>query len=200
MVAINKILLPECTGERRGGGTGNPPREARLHARSPVHFLLSPLCRRPRPARDPVAYQGGINLYGYVNSSPVGSVDAEGASLWTALGGALGGLESQLGMLAEEALSAYNRAITALMLESLPPDLRTLPICKIPPLAHPPNHGPTLMKSETKGNFGPAGGSVSGGVGVPIGGTPFNVWGYGGGSLSPKGTFAPTKGMLGLSF
>jgi RHS repeat-associated protein len=29
-------------------------------------------------ARDPVGYQGGTNLYGYVNSSPVGNVDAEG--------------------------------------------------------------------------------------------------------------------------
>ncbi len=28
--------------------------------------------------RDPIGYQGGINLYGYVNSSPVGNVDAEG--------------------------------------------------------------------------------------------------------------------------
>ena len=31
MVAINKMLLPECAGEGRGGGTRNPPREARLH-------------------------------------------------------------------------------------------------------------------------------------------------------------------------
>ncbi len=30
--------------------------------------------------RDPIGYQGGINLYGYVNSSPVGNVDARG--LW----------------------------------------------------------------------------------------------------------------------
>ena len=27
---------------------------------------------------DPIGYQGGINLYGYVNSSPVGNLDAEG--------------------------------------------------------------------------------------------------------------------------
>ncbi len=78
MVAINKILLPECTGEGRGGGKRNPPRESRLHACSPVHFLLSLFCWRSRPARDPIGYQGGINLYGYVNSSPVGNVDAEG--------------------------------------------------------------------------------------------------------------------------
>jgi RHS repeat-associated protein len=30
--------------------------------------------------RDPIGYQGGINLYGFVNSSPVGNVDAAG--LW----------------------------------------------------------------------------------------------------------------------
>ena len=28
--------------------------------------------------RDPIGYQGGINLHGYVDSSPVGNVDAEG--------------------------------------------------------------------------------------------------------------------------
>ncbi len=50
MVATNKILLPECTGEGCGGGMRNPPREARLHACSPVYFLLSPFCRRSRAA------------------------------------------------------------------------------------------------------------------------------------------------------
>ena len=29
--------------------------------------------------RDPIGYRGGINLYGYVNSSPVGNVDVSGA-------------------------------------------------------------------------------------------------------------------------
>jgi hypothetical protein len=86
MVAINKILLSECTGEQCGGGTRNPPREARLHARSPVHFLLSPFCRRSRPARDPIGYRGGINLYDYVNSSPVGNVDWDGRSFWSVVG------------------------------------------------------------------------------------------------------------------
>ena len=50
MVAINKILLPECTGEGCGGGTGNPPREARLHAYSPFHFPPSAgAADRPAP-------------------------------------------------------------------------------------------------------------------------------------------------------
>jgi RHS repeat-associated protein len=33
--------------------------------------------------RDPIGYRGGINLYGYVNSSPVGNVDAEGEAGFT---------------------------------------------------------------------------------------------------------------------
>jgi RHS repeat-associated protein len=33
--------------------------------------------------RDPIGYAGGINLYGYVNSSPVGNVDAEGMQRFT---------------------------------------------------------------------------------------------------------------------
>ena len=65
-------LSTYCIGETR-----IPPCTARIHARSPVHFLLSPVCRRSRPARDPIGYEGGINPYGYVNSSPVGTVDAE---------------------------------------------------------------------------------------------------------------------------
>ncbi len=53
MVAINKILLPECTGEGCAGETRNPPHTARLHARSTFHFLLSPCCRRSRPGSHP---------------------------------------------------------------------------------------------------------------------------------------------------
>ncbi len=33
--------------------------------------------------RDPIGYQGGINLYEYVQSSPVGNVDAEGEKVYT---------------------------------------------------------------------------------------------------------------------
>ena len=228
MVAINEILLPECTGEG-WGGDNDIRTDSRVHRRNAdwstppagtqplvnnlyqgmtldaVTGLYYERFRNYSPtlgrwtSQDPLGYIDGANTYQFVDSSPVGNVDAGGASLWTALGGALGGFESQLGMLAEEALSAYNRAITALMLESLPPCLRTLPISKIPPLPHSPYHGLTFMKSETKGNFGPAGGSVGGGVSVPIGDTPFSVWGYGGGGLSPNGAFTPNKGMLGVS-
>jgi hypothetical protein len=62
----------------RAGEAQILPCAARLHACSPVHLLLSPFCRRSRPTRDPIGYQGGIKLYGYVNSSPVGAVDASG--------------------------------------------------------------------------------------------------------------------------
>ena len=31
--------------------------------------------------RDPIGYQGGINLYGYVGSGPVGDVDATGTQI-----------------------------------------------------------------------------------------------------------------------
>ena len=33
-------------------------------------------------SRDPIGYEGGINLYGYVDSSPVGNVDAGGTWAW----------------------------------------------------------------------------------------------------------------------
>ncbi len=92
MVAINKIVLLGYTCEGCGGETRNPLREARLHACSPVHFLLSPCCRRGQPTRNyrravaigrwmvqgPAQFVNGANTYQFVNSSPVGNVDAEG--------------------------------------------------------------------------------------------------------------------------
>jgi hypothetical protein len=83
MVAINKILLPECTGEGCGGDN-NICTDSRVHRggaenRAPVtrNHRSAPILGR-WPARDPIGYEGGINLYGYVNSSPVGNVDAAG--------------------------------------------------------------------------------------------------------------------------
>ena len=83
MVAINEILLPECTGEECGGDN-NICTDSRVHHRNAEN--RAPVTRNHRSApilgrwltRDPIGYQGGINLYGYVNSSPVGNVDAEG--------------------------------------------------------------------------------------------------------------------------
>ena len=81
MVAINEILLPGCTGEGCGGETGTCT-DSRVHRRNAEN--RAPATRNHLRAvafgrwltRDPIGYQGGINLYGYVNSSPVGSVDA----------------------------------------------------------------------------------------------------------------------------
>jgi hypothetical protein len=75
MVAINKILLPQCAGERCGGRTRNPPREARLHACSPVHFLLSPFCRR---SRDRITCSAGISLYGFAYDAPTKRAEPRG--------------------------------------------------------------------------------------------------------------------------
>jgi RHS repeat-associated protein len=86
MIAINKILLPGCTGEGCGGdigiGMGNRYRHCNTHNRAPAtrNYLRAVTLGRWL-TRDPIGYQGGINLYGYVNSSPVGNVDAEGASV-----------------------------------------------------------------------------------------------------------------------
>ena len=86
MVAINVILLPECTGEGCGGDN-NICTDSRVHHRNAEN--RAPVTRNHRSApilgrwltRDPIGYQGGINLYGYVNSSPVGNVDAAG-TMW----------------------------------------------------------------------------------------------------------------------
>lgn len=67
MVALAAILTAEvkdknpcghCCGEER-----IPARAARRHACSPVHLLPSPVCRQP--TRDPIGYEGGMNLYEY---------------------------------------------------------------------------------------------------------------------------------------
>jgi hypothetical protein len=83
MVAINKILLPEGTGGGCGGETGTCT-DSRVHRRNAEDRV--PATRNHRstaalirwPTRHPIGYRGGINPYGYVDSSPVGNVDAEG--------------------------------------------------------------------------------------------------------------------------
>ncbi len=85
MVAINKILLPECTSEGCGGETGVRT-DSRAHRRNAENRVPATRNRRSTVAlnrwltRDPIGYRGGINLYGYVNSSPVGNVDAGGVA------------------------------------------------------------------------------------------------------------------------
>ena len=83
MVATNKILLPERAGRGCGGETGTCT-DSRVHRRSAEN--RAPTTRNHRRTvafgrwltRDPIGYRGGINLYGFVNSSPVGNMDAEG--------------------------------------------------------------------------------------------------------------------------
>jgi RHS repeat-associated protein len=87
MVAINEILLRECAGEECGGDN-NVRSDSRVHHRNAEN--RAPVTRNHRSApilgcwlsRDPIGYQGGINLYGYANSSPVGNVDAVGEIWW----------------------------------------------------------------------------------------------------------------------
>ncbi len=89
MVATNKILLSECTGEGCGGDN-DICTDSRVHRRNAEN--RAPVTRNHRsapllgrwPTRDPIGYQGGINLYGYVDSSPVGTVDASGLNAGSA--------------------------------------------------------------------------------------------------------------------
>ena len=111
MVAINKILLPECTGEGCGGDTGTCT-DSRVHLRNAQdrvpatrnHRRTQPLvnnlyqgmtldavtglyddrARDYSPSlgrwmeQDPAQFINGANTYQFVNSSPVGNVDAQG--------------------------------------------------------------------------------------------------------------------------
>jgi hypothetical protein len=87
MVGINEFPLPECTGEGCGGDN-EICTDSRVHRRNAEN--RAPVTRNHRSAprlgwwltRDPIGYQGGINLYGYVESSPVGNADASGLSWW----------------------------------------------------------------------------------------------------------------------
>ena len=91
MVVINEILLPECTGGECGGDN-EICTDSRVHHRNAEN--RAPVTRNHRSApilgrwltRDPIGYQGGINLYGYVDSSPVGNVDPSGAVCWSCVG------------------------------------------------------------------------------------------------------------------
>jgi hypothetical protein len=68
MVAINEILLPECTGERCGGDN-DICTDSRIHHCNAEN--RAPVTRNHRSApvlgrwltRDPIGYQGGINFY-----------------------------------------------------------------------------------------------------------------------------------------
>ena len=86
MVAINVTLLSGCTGKECGGDSDTCT-DSRVHQRNAEN--RAPVTRNHRSApifgrwltRDPIGYRGGINLHGYVDSSPVGNVDAEGLAV-----------------------------------------------------------------------------------------------------------------------
>ena len=67
-----RALGAENCGYRYDAETENYYVRNRYYSPTPGRWLT----------RDPIGYRGGINLYGYVNSSPVGNVDAEGLSWW----------------------------------------------------------------------------------------------------------------------
>ena len=70
MVAINEILLPECTGEGCGGDN-EISTDSRVHHRKAEN--RAPVTRNHRSAPtlgrwltpDPIGYSGGIALYEY---------------------------------------------------------------------------------------------------------------------------------------
>ena len=83
MVAINKILLPECAGEGCAGDTGTCP-DSRVHRRNAENRAPATRNHRSAPSlgrwmeQDPAQYIDGANTYQFVDSSPVGNVDASG--------------------------------------------------------------------------------------------------------------------------
>ena len=83
MVAINEILLRECTGEECGGDN-NICTDSRVHHRSAENRAPVTRNRRSVPSlgrwmgQYPARYINGANTYQFVDSSPVGMVDAWG--------------------------------------------------------------------------------------------------------------------------
>ena len=93
MVAINEILLPECTGEKCGGDSDTCT-DSRVHQRNAEN--RAPVIRNHRSApipgrwmaQDSAQYINGANTYQFVDSPPVGNVGAEGANIGGAVGNA----------------------------------------------------------------------------------------------------------------
>jgi RHS repeat-associated protein len=83
MVAINEILLRECTGEGCGGDndicTDSLVHHRKAENRAPVtrNRRSAPLLGR-WVTRDPIWYRGGTDLYRYAKRSPAGGTDALG--------------------------------------------------------------------------------------------------------------------------
>jgi hypothetical protein len=83
MVAINEILLSECTGEECGGDN-DICTDSRVHHRSAENRAPVTGNHRSAPTlgrwltRDPVGYKGGINLYGYTSGRATQITDPRG--------------------------------------------------------------------------------------------------------------------------
>ena len=88
MVAINEILLPECTGEECGGDN-EVCTDSRVHRGNAEN--RAPVTRNHRSApilgrwmeQDPAQYINGANTYQFVDSSPVAGADPMGDKLIT---------------------------------------------------------------------------------------------------------------------
>ena len=85
MVAISEILLSECTGEECGGDnevcTDSRVHRGNAENRAPVtrNYRSAPSLGRWME-QDPAQYINGADTYQFVDSSPVGNVDAAGSS------------------------------------------------------------------------------------------------------------------------
>ena len=82
MVAINEFFNAACGAENRRARGGicveNANREVKKLRSLSEHCVET----RGWITRDPIGVSGGINLYGYVESGPVGKVDASGQDAW----------------------------------------------------------------------------------------------------------------------
>jgi RHS repeat-associated protein len=97
MVAINENMLAKCAGEGCRGdigiGMGNRYRRRNTHNRAPAtrNRRSAPILGRWL-TRDPIGYQGGINLYGYLGGRAAVMVDPLGLylpTITTAPGGSI---------------------------------------------------------------------------------------------------------------
>ena len=87
MVAIDENLLPECTGEECGGDN-DICTDSRVHDRNAEN--RAPVTRNHRSApilgrlmeQNLAQYINGANTHQFVDSSPVGNVDASGRWAW----------------------------------------------------------------------------------------------------------------------
>ncbi len=148
--------------------------------------------------RDPIGYQGGINLYEYVQSSPVGNVDAEGlaggwahaeehalglpspapppqpSTAWVPLapyksGGRWVQPWANLDTGATTDQYPYGRKPPQTAVPALPPYLeKMLPCLNLPPFRHRGPGWPLGLKLGVDFNYGAVGNRGAGSVGLNV--------------------------------